>query len=506
MRCLSVFALAVVLGTPAPAGAQAPADPIHDGYQLFYAGDIDVSHARFSALRGDSRQLPAWFGQLLASLARVEHDETLELAFEQGIDAFLAEADGRYGRSRDDAEALFYLAHGHMLRGTYRISHDKGMLSAARDAARAKRYAEDYLERHPEHGDAYLTLGIYNYYAGIAPTFVRIMRVLLFLPGGDRTEGLKQIERAARDGSLFAPVAQGLLGVIYGTIEGRLRDSIALGERLVAQYPRNALVRLWLGQVYAHPTVEAYDRAESQYRALLQTSSSSSIRHVSERHRAIQGLAALRRVEWRLEEAIQLLTPPIDQRIGKPAWIQPTLLLQRAGYRMLLNDPRAADDARRVERDSAMRKWQDEARERLREIDDWRRHGADAALYTALIPGNRLVAEDRWEEARALYDRLAARHEGDWQIRFRVAALDFERRNYAGATPALEAIVAARDRLPDWLRANALLLLAWTRDLANRRDEAIDLYERIVDDFADESSARSARIGLLTPYRGPVER
>ena len=68
----------------------------------------------------------------------------------------------------------------------------------------------------------------------------------------------------------------------------------------------------------------------------------------SERHAATLGLAALRRIQWRLDEAIALLQPTIDRPVDKPAWIVPTFLLQRANYRMLLNDPKAAEDVRRV--------------------------------------------------------------------------------------------------------------------------------------------------------------
>ena len=45
--------------------------------------------------------------------------------------------------------------------------------AASRDAARAKRFGEAYIKRHPEHGDAYLALGSYNYYVAIAPAFVK---------------------------------------------------------------------------------------------------------------------------------------------------------------------------------------------------------------------------------------------------------------------------------------------------------------------------------------------
>ena len=55
--------------------------------------------------------------------------------------------------------------------------------------------------------------------------------------------------------------------------------------------------------------------------------------------------------------------------------------------------------------------------------------------------------------------------------------------------------------MPAWLRAQAMLNLAWTHDLAGRRADATRLYKRIVDDFDREAAAGPARIGLITAYR-----
>ena len=338
--------VASLLAPAVPSAAQT-ADAVATAYQRLYAGDWDEALGQFEALHaGSPRLLPAWFGALMAGFVRVQADDSNEAAFERGIDEFLAVADARYSKSRADAEALFYLGHGSMLRAAFRLSEDKGVWGAARDAARAKGYAEQYIRQHPEHGDAYLTLGIYNYFVGIAPTFAKVLRVLLFLPGGNRAEGLKQIERAARDGSLFAPLAQGMLGSLYGSFEGRLPDAIATSERLVAQFPGNSMARLSLAQLYAHPTVEAYDRAAEQYRAIIDRAGSSSLIHQTERQAATLGLASLRRLQWRLDEAIALLQPAIDHPVAKPAWIVPTFLIQRANYRMLLNDAAASGDVR----------------------------------------------------------------------------------------------------------------------------------------------------------------
>src|SRR6185295_18219180 len=110
---------------------------------------------------------------------------------------------------------------------------------AARDGVKSKSYSESYLKVHPEHGDAYLPLGMYNYYVELAPAFFKVLRFLLFLPSGNRVEGLKQIERAGSQGSLFGPRADLLLVEIYSEFEGRAADAIATGERLQQRYPAN---------------------------------------------------------------------------------------------------------------------------------------------------------------------------------------------------------------------------------------------------------------------------
>jgi hypothetical protein len=205
------------------------------------------------------------------------------------------------------------------------------------------------------------------------------------------------------------------------------------------------MVRLSLAQLYAHPTVEAYDRAAAQYRAVIDHAQSTSLVAQSERLAATLGLAALRRIQWRLDEAIALLQPTIDHPVEQPAWVVPTFLLQRANYRMLLNDPKAAEDVRRVLGNPKMAKWHKEAREDARTIDAWLQHSTDAAIYTSLIPGNQLVADERWDEARAFYvragppERALAGAVSAWP-------LDFSR-HYARATPALS-LVAANAKMP----------------------------------------------------------
>jgi hypothetical protein len=146
-------------------------------------------------------------GWLVAQRERLD-DAALHAEYEAALDAFIEAAEQRYESNSGDDEALFYLANGYLLRGGYRIEHDKGLFGAARDGKHAKMYIEAYVAKHPENNDAYFALGMYNYYVDIAPNFVQFLRFLLSLPGGDRVEGLRQLERVAAQGRLLGPLAR----------------------------------------------------------------------------------------------------------------------------------------------------------------------------------------------------------------------------------------------------------------------------------------------------------
>jgi len=498
----AAFAALPLCAVAQPRTSTAGADPILAGYTQIYSGDREGAYAHFEALHArEPESLAVWYGFLYVTQTRLGTQPSLEPSFEKGIEQFLAKADQRYGRSHADAEALFYLASGHLLRAQYRFEHDKGIWGAARDAAKAKGYSDEYLKQHPEHGDAYLTQGIYNYYVGIAPSFVRVLRVLLFLPSGNRGEGLTQLEKTARDGNLFAPMAEEILVDAYSGIERRVADAVRIAERLHQRFPQNFDYQVTLGQLYASPTLEAYGRASEQFNAVIaQTSSSTSMDQLRVRYRAILGLADLKRSQWQLEDAIALMTPPIDANVSKPAFVLPACLLRRGGYRGLLNDPNAADDLRRVLNDPKMNAYHKAAERQIATLDE-RRRTDEGAIYAQLIPGNRLAAERRWDEARAEYDKVGGAHPGDWQVRYRLAYLDFQRGNYDAASTALAQIVASAAKLPRWLRSTAMLNLAWTHDIGGRRTEAVKLYKKIVDEYEDQAAANAARLGLLTPYR-----
>ena len=87
--------------------------------------------------------------------------------------------------------------------------------------------------------DAEFGIGMYRYYADVAPAYLRFLRWLFLMPGGDRVDGLRQLERAATEGELVRGEAQYQIHVIYLWYEQKWREALVLMRGLQARYPHN---------------------------------------------------------------------------------------------------------------------------------------------------------------------------------------------------------------------------------------------------------------------------
>ena len=501
IRFIASFVL--VLAFAAPVTAQ-PAFPQADeavlqAYRLLHDSDHLGAQREFEHLVAARPQdLPARFGLVRVLDTRANLAPVMLPEFERHLDRFMVDVEARYGRNEHDAEAAFYLAHALVIRARYRVRHDKGMWAAARDGARAKRISEAYVKRHPGHVDGMLALGIYNYYVEIAPAFVRFIRTFLFLPSGNRAEGLQQMERVHTQGVLFRYDAGLILMEAYSTFEGRTADGLRIGERMTRDYPGNPQVHFELAQLYAGPAVEDLGRAAAEYKGVLAREEKRPGEPRPARYQARQGLASVRQQQWRIEDAIALLTAIIDRQPTDPVWVMPTFLLRRGNYRVLIGDPAAGADAQRVRADARWQSWHKDADEQLAWIKRWT--GPETTVYTRLLAGNRFAADRRWDEAAAAYAAVARDHPGHPQVRYRIAHLRFQRGDHEGAAPEFAALSQLRDA-PIWLKAQALLYLGRSHDLAGRRAEAVRTYQRVVDTYERENASFAARIGIITPYK-----
>jgi len=199
-----------------------------------------------AAVRGAKATAPAEACQLLDVVSlwwqiqldpknRV-HDEQ----FRTRVDSVIAAIESWTVREPKRGEAWFYLGGAYGARAQWRVLREE-RFAAARDGKRIKNALEQALALDPSLQDAYFGIGLYHYYADVAPAALTPLRWLLLLPGGDRLEGMREMLRARREGQLLRSEADYQLHLIYLWYEKQPQRALQLLRGLRDRHPRNPL-------------------------------------------------------------------------------------------------------------------------------------------------------------------------------------------------------------------------------------------------------------------------
>jgi hypothetical protein len=186
--------------------------------------------------------------------------------FAKAVETAIASSEAWTTREPERAEAWFALGASYGARAQWRALR-KQHLAAARDGKRIKEALEQSLALDPSLHDASFGLGMYRYYAAVAPAPLRMMRWLLLLPGGDRADGLRQMIDARDRGRVVSGEADFQLHLIYLWYEGRFRDALDVVRDLQARYPHNPLFYQTEAEIldeYFHDTAAAVAVLEQQ--------------------------------------------------------------------------------------------------------------------------------------------------------------------------------------------------------------------------------------------------
>lgn len=158
--------------------------------------------------------------------------------FVTSVERAVAETTAWTVREPRRAEAWFYLGVALGARGQWRVLHEE-KLAAAREGKRVKDALDRALALDPSLQDAEFGTGMYRYYAGIVPSYMRWLQWFFSLPGGNRADGLARMERASRGGQLVTAEADYQLHLIYLWYEGRIPDALEKIRHLQQRYPHN---------------------------------------------------------------------------------------------------------------------------------------------------------------------------------------------------------------------------------------------------------------------------
>jgi tetratricopeptide (TPR) repeat protein len=233
-----------------PAGTRTAASPDLRGVEGLVRAYDSILEARFDQVDAELRRAcppaPAEACEVLAATAlwwRIQLDPdslALDTEFSTAADQAIASTEAWVERDEESAEAWFYMGAAYAVRVQWRVLRDE-KLSAARDGKRILKALEQSLELDPSLDDAYFGMGMYKYYADVAPAAARFLRALLFLPGGDRKLGLEQMLRARSRGKLLQGEAEYQLHIIYLWYERQTKRALEILADLRQQYPGNPL-------------------------------------------------------------------------------------------------------------------------------------------------------------------------------------------------------------------------------------------------------------------------
>ena len=270
--CLLPFAL--IAGSEPQKGITA-ADTVARAYDLILDADFDRVKAELPATCPPAPRVACLGLEALSLWWQIQLDpesRALDPAFSAKANAAIAEAGRLTAAEPERAEAWFYLGAAYGVRAQWRVLRVE-RIAAARDGKRIKESLERALALDPDMHDAEFGVGMYRYYADVAPAYLRFLRWLFLLPGGDRVDGLRQLERAATRGILVRGEAQYQIQVLYLWYEQKFREALAVVRQLQARYPHNPhfrQVEAEILDVYFHDAAASLQASE-QLLALART-------------------------------------------------------------------------------------------------------------------------------------------------------------------------------------------------------------------------------------------
>jgi tetratricopeptide (TPR) repeat protein len=169
--------------------------------------------------------------------------------FEDLDNVAIHKSDARVHQRVDLARSYLYEGFAYALRARLEGLHDRD-LPTARAGKKMRSHLLRALELDPTLSDAYLGVGIYNYFVDTLSSIVKILSIFIGLPGGSRTEGLHQLQFCAEKGELARAEAKFYLAKDYSRAnEKQFEKSLRLFEELQEEFPHNPLWPMLIGSL-----------------------------------------------------------------------------------------------------------------------------------------------------------------------------------------------------------------------------------------------------------------
>ena len=423
--------------------------------------------------------------------------EALDTEFSTAADRAIADAEAWVVKSPQEAEAWFYLGGAYAVRVQWRVLRSERM-AAARDGKRILTALERAVALDPTLDDAYFAMGMYKYYADVAPRAAKFLRLLLALPGGDKKVGLAQMLRARTRGKLLSGEADYQLHIIYLWYERQTERALEILEDLRREYPRNPL---FAGEIARIQDEYLHDPTASlkSWQGLLMSSREQRINEpLLAEVRARLAIARLLDTLHETDEAMEHLEAVIALRPKVPFGALGLAHVRLGEAYDRLGDREAALQAYR---NAAATASYPDLRGVRATVDARRRRASDprqAEAYRLSIEGWRRFEKQEAAAAQAALERSLTLNASDPVAHYRYGRVLQAAGEPERALAAYEAAIRAARTCPAPILGAAYFDAARLHERAGRREHAVTLYRLAASLFGAAADTRAAATRALT--------
>ena len=164
----------------------------------------------------------------------------------------------------DTAEMELYAGLGYASRARLLgLRYEK--MPVARAGIEGRKHLLRCLELDPEMSDAYLGLGLYNYYVDTLSAMAKVLRFFMGIPGGDKRVGLRQLEIASTKGQITQLEARFNMAKSLRNYDFDYARAEQAAAPLLAEYPDNCIFLLLAGDI--DTKLGRTDAAAAKFRA-----------------------------------------------------------------------------------------------------------------------------------------------------------------------------------------------------------------------------------------------
>ncbi|MGH9774060.1 MAG: hypothetical protein ACRD50_03830 [Candidatus Acidiferrales bacterium] len=277
---VALFLVVPFSGSTALAAALDVPPEAKQGLEKLYSGDPGAAIELFRAIQKSQPDQPLgylleadarwWKMYCAASEVKWGMVDAWKRGKGPGDDEYLALASRGIAlaemqlQSSETAEMHFYAGLGYALQARLFGLRDEKR-AAARVGVKARSHFLRATQLDPNLADAYTGLGLYNYYVDTLSPIIKMLRFFMGIPGGNKNEGIRQLETAMNHGVLTAVEARFYLAKNFRTYDREYARGEALMAPLVRDYPKNGAFLLLLGNLNAE--LGRKEKATTYFRA-----------------------------------------------------------------------------------------------------------------------------------------------------------------------------------------------------------------------------------------------